>query len=179
MANLKGVNIQKGKIGANRLSGNDPISGLVISAPATSKLAVDKPVTVYNLKDVTALGITADFDKANNVNAYRHCSEFYAMAGEGTPLHLLLVAQSTSMAEIAETKSKTLLAHARGEIRQLAIAVNPTTAPDSMLNGLPADVYNSIAKAQGLYNWAYENNMPCQIFLEGPLQRERLKFCQP
>ncbi|SDE75864.1 DUF2586 family protein [Riemerella columbipharyngis] len=167
MSNLKGVNIQKGKIGINRLAGNDAVSGLIISAIAASALSLDKPTTAYNMKDVEALGITPDFDTDNSLNVYRHCSEFYRMAGEGIPLHLMLVAQATPMTDIAETKAKTLLAHARGEIRQLAIAVNPAEAPNAMLNGLPTDVYNAIAKAQGLYNWTYDNHMPCQIFLEG------------
>ncbi|MCK0199231.1 DUF2586 family protein [Ornithobacterium rhinotracheale] len=167
MANLKGVDIQKGKIGANRLSSNDAVSGLILSAVKPEHVELDKPTTLFNLKDVLALGITPEFDKTNNCNVYRHCSEFFAMAGEGTPLHLLLVSNATKMVDMVDTKAKKLLAYARGEIRQLAVGVNPTSAPDSMLNGLPADVYNSIAKAQALYNWAYENHMPCQIFLEG------------
>ncbi|MRI64657.1 hypothetical protein EDM00_11765 [Ornithobacterium rhinotracheale] len=167
MANLKGVDIQKGKIGANRLSSNDAVSGLILSAVKPEHLELDKPTTLFNLKDVLALGITPEYDQTNNCNVYRHCAEFFAMAGEGTPLHLLLVANTTKMVEVLETHAKKLLAYARGEIRQLAVGVNPTSAPDSMLNGLPADVYNSIAKAQALYNWAYDNHMPCQIFLEG------------
>lgn len=166
MANLKGVDIQKGKIGANRLSSNDAVSGLILSAVKPEHLELDKPTTLFNLKDVLALGITPEFDKTNNCNVYRHCAEFFAMAGEGIPLHLLLVTNTTKMVDMIETKAKKLLAYARGEIRQLALGVNATSSP-SMLNGLPDDVYNSIAKAQALYNWAYDNHMPCQIFLEG------------
>lgn len=165
MSNLKGVNIIKGRLGANRLNSSDGISGIVISAIALSAIAVDTPITVYNLKDVEKLGITAEYDKTNNINCYRHLSEFYRMAGEGTELHLMLVAQSETITTICE-KSKKLLTYANGEIKQLAIAINSTAQP-VMLNGLPTDVYNGIAKAQGLANWAYENNMPLQIFLEG------------
>lgn len=94
MSNLKGVNIIKGRLGANRLSSSDAISGIIISAIATSALAVDTPTTVYNLKDVEQLGITAQYDKTNNIHCYRHLSEFYRMAGEGTELHLMLVART-------------------------------------------------------------------------------------
>lgn len=165
MANLKGVNTTKGRLGANRLNSSDVISALIISAIATSTLALNTPTTVYNLKDVETLGITSEYDATNNVNCYRHLSEFYRMAGEGTELHLMLVAQTETVATICE-KAKQLLAAANGEVKQLAIAVNPTTGP-VMLNGLPNEVYSGIAKAQGLADWAYENNMPLQIFLEG------------
>lgn len=165
MANLRGVNITKGRLGANRLNSSDAISALIISAIATSTLALNTPTTVYNLKDVETLGITSEYDTTNNVNCYRHLSEFYRMAGEGTELHLMLVAQTETVATICE-KAKQLLAAANGEVKQLAIAVNPTTGP-VMLNGLPNEVYSGIAKAQGLADWAYENNMPLQIFLEG------------
>ncbi|AQY22979.1 DUF2586 family protein [Riemerella anatipestifer] len=165
MSNLQGVNITKGRLGANRLASNDAISGIIISAVALSAIALDTPITVYNLKDVEALGITAEYDATNNVNCYRHLSEFYRMAGEGTELHLMLVNRSETMSGICE-KAKILLPYAKGDIKQLAIAVNPTAEP-VMLNGLPSDVYNAIAKAQELANWAYQNNMPLNIFLEG------------
>lgn len=165
MSNLKGVNIIKGRLGANRLNSSDAISGMVISAVAVSALAMETPTTVYNLKDVEQLGITAEYDQNNNINCYRHLSEFYRITGEGTELHLMLVEQSETISTICE-KAKKLLAYAKGEVKQLAIAVNPTEEP-VMLNGLPTEVYNGIAKAQGLANWAYENNMPLQVFLEG------------
>ncbi len=168
MANLKGVDIKKGRMGANRLSGNDPVSGIIIGASVgTDLLALHTATVAYNMRDVQLLGVTDNFDKTNNINVFRHCSEFYAMAGEGTPLYLMLVPQSAEISEIVETDAKKLLAFAKGEIRQLGIAVNPQTAPQTMIDGLPADVFNGIAKAQGLCQWAYDNNMPCQILLEG------------
>lgn len=65
--------------------------------------------------------------------------------------------------------AKTLMAHAKGEVRQLAIvnARKDNATPVTMLNGLPEEVFNWISTAQGLYNWSYENHMPCQILIEG------------
>ncbi len=166
MADLKGVDIKKGRLGANTLGGDDAFSGIIIACGAASNLAVETPAMVYNMRDVEQLGITAEFDKAKNVNAHRHLSEFFRTTGEGTTLHLMLVEKAVTEVEICEQKAKRLLAHAKGEIRQLAIAVNPTDEV-TMLNGMAADVYNAIPKAQGLAEWAYENHMPLQIFLEG------------
>lgn len=164
MSNLKGVIIEKGRLGANTRSTGDNVSGLIISAPKPSGLEYDTPTTLYNVKDATKLGIS----DTESVNVLRHITEFYRMAGEGTPLHLMLVAQEETLPAICEQKAKKLLVYAKGEIRQLAIAVNSSTSEDyTMLNGLPQEVYNAIAKAQGLAEWAYTNFMPCQVFLEG------------
>ncbi|WP_172918373.1 DUF2586 family protein [Capnocytophaga canis] len=165
MSNLKGVIIEKGRLGANTRSTGDNISGLIVSAPKPSGLELDTPTVLYKVKDATKLGISED---AEGVNLLRHIKEFYRMAGEGTPLHLMVVAQSETMPAILENKAKKLLVFAKGEIRQLAVAINSTGSGEfTMLNGLPQEVYNAVAKAQGLADWAYENFMPCQIFLEG------------
>ena len=83
MSDLSGIKIEKGRVGSNRRNASYAISGLIISAIAASALALDTPTTVYNVNDVKALGITAEYDSTNNFNAYRHISEFYRNAGEG------------------------------------------------------------------------------------------------
>lgn len=167
MSDLSGIKIEKGRLGANRRNAAFAISGLIITAIAASALALDTPTTVYNMNDVKSLGITAEFDKVNNINVHRHVSEFYRNAGEGTELHLMLVAQTQTLPVICDTKAQLLLANAKGKIKQLAIAVN-LDADDTvvLLNGMPTEVYNAIPKAQALYNWADSLFMPCQIILE-------------
>lgn len=167
MSNLSGIEIAKGRIGANRRNASYAVSGLIISTIAASALALNTPTTVYNLNDVKTLGITEEFDSTNNLNVFRHISEFYRNAGEGTELHLMLVAKTVNLSTICETNAKTLLANAKGNIKQLAIAVN--LAADAVvvpLNGMPTEVYNAIPKAQGLYEWADALFMPSQIILE-------------
>jgi len=167
MSDLSGIEIKKGRMGANRRNGSYAISALIIATMAATALTVDTPTTVYNMNDVKALGITEEFDKTNNQNAYRHVSEFYRMVGEGTELHLMLVDQATTLPDICENKAPLLLAHAKGAIKQIAIAVNLTDdATVVLLNGIPTEVYNAIAKAQALYDWADSKFMPCQVILE-------------
>ncbi|CAA0144740.1 conserved hypothetical protein [Tenacibaculum maritimum] len=168
MADLNGVNIAKGKLGANLLGASDTISGIVIGSVAAPSLALNTPRVVYNLKDVEKLGITPQFDIDNKVHVFRHLSEFYRNAGEGIELYLMLVAQTTTISTICDVDARPLLLFAKGKIRQLAIAINVTEATSPvMLDGLPTDVQNGIPKAQGLANWAFDNKMPCQVFLEG------------
>ncbi|CAA0152823.1 conserved hypothetical protein [Tenacibaculum maritimum] len=168
MADLNGVNIEKGRVGSNRNDTGDSISGLVITSVKTDSLELNTPEVVYNLNDVKALGITAEFDKQNNVHVYRHFSEFYRQAGEGVELYIMLVAQTKTITEICDTEVRSLLLFAKGKIRQLAIAINiPEDENPIILNGLPTNVQDGIPKAQGLAKWAFDKKMPCQIFLEG------------
>ncbi|WP_413534069.1 DUF2586 family protein [Empedobacter brevis] len=167
MSNLNGVTTKKGKVGANRSNNKRAVSALVISSVVLANLAFNTPVTVYSTDDLITYGLDAEFDKTNNVNVYRHVSEFYRMSGSGTELHLMLVSQTETLKTLVQSESiKTLLAHADYEIRQIAFALNPTEAP-VIVDGLPTDVIEAIPFAQGLALWAFEQNMPCQVFLEG------------
>ncbi|MDC9722369.1 MAG: DUF2586 family protein [Urechidicola sp.] len=170
MATLDGVKINRGKIGANTLAIGDSFSGLIAAAVATSSLALGTVTTIYNIVDAENLGIDAAYDSDNDVTVFRHISEFYRMAGEGTKLYLLLVPQATTMTDICddagEVFAKKMLNEAEGDIRQLAVSVNPTGAT-VQLNGIPDDVYNAIPKAQALYDWAADRFMPLNIVLEG------------
>ncbi len=166
MANLKGFHAKKGVIGGNTLADGDSISGLIVATAKPDNLEFDTPIEIRNVKSAENYGITAEFDEANNVNTHRHISEFYRMAGEGKALHVMIVDNTTTMEQVCSEAAKVLLANAKGEIRQLAVAVNPSEA-GTMLNGLPEDVFNSIPAAQGLADWAYDHHMPTQVFLEG------------
>lgn len=167
MSNIKGVNIVKGKVGANRLGSDDSISGIVLTGPKPSNLEFGVPVVVYNLSDVESLGITKEYDQTGNVHVYEHLSEFFRLAGSGTELHLLLAEQNKKLTELCEGPAEALLISAEGKIKQIAIGVNlAADATITMLNGLPDEVYNSIAKAKLLEEWSEENLMPVSVFLE-------------
>ncbi|URC13949.1 DUF2586 family protein [Flavobacterium sp. B183] len=174
MANLDAVQLKKGKVGANRLNNDRRVSAIIVSSPAIPTLAFKKTVTFYGLYDAEQNGITAEFDKANNVNVYRHVREFYRMAGEGIPLFFMVVSQTETLETIAADtvgdKLKRLLIDADYRVRQVAIALNPVTDSEDPItynNGLPDDVFESIPLAQGTAEWAYNQFMPTHIFVEG------------
>lgn len=174
MADLRGVGIRTGKIGANTLGGGDGISGIIIESPETSSLKHGVVKPVYNLRNVERLGITALHDQENFVNCYRHLREFYRTGREGIKLHVMIVPQGTGMVGMLTDSSETahdsfgkqLLVQAEGEINLVALATNPLAAPVS-LNGINADSYSAIALAHGLTVWADENDMPINVLLEG------------
>ncbi len=127
MANLDAVNIKKGKIGANRLDNTRSVSALVVSSPVLPLLDFKKTVQLYGLFDAEQYGIVEAFDTTNNVNVYRHIREFYRMAGEGTELNFMVVAQSETLQTITEDtagdKLKRLLIDADFKVRQVAVAL--------------------------------------------------------
>ncbi|MBE7687407.1 hypothetical protein F6A46_04040 [Tenacibaculum finnmarkense genomovar ulcerans] len=168
MSNINGVSIKKGQQGANVLGGADSVSGIIVGAvSAPTPLGFDSPKVVYNMKDVESLGITATFDTTENTILHRHLKEFYRNAGDGTELYLMVVESGLrTMSSICEEQAKRMLAFAKGKIKQIAIAYNEP-GQYTMLNGMPENVYSAISKAQGLALWAYNNHMPCQVFLEG------------
>lgn len=170
MANLNAVDIKKGNVGANRNNNNRKVSGLVVSSPSLPLLPYKKTVELYGLFDAAQYGITEAFDRDNNVNVYRHIREFYRMAGEGVKLNLMVVSQDELLETIFEDSNsdmiKRLLVDSDGEIRQVAVAVNPETI-GVQVDGLPSDVFASIPLAQGVAQWAYDQHMPCQILVEG------------
>lgn len=166
MANLDAVRIRKGKVGANRAKNDRSVSGLIISSPVIDGLDFNKAVKLYSLYDADQYGINQEFDAVNNVNVYRHIREFYRMAGEGVELNLMIEEQSKSLTSILED-AKLLLISADFKIRQLAVAVNSIDTEAIHVDGLLPDVFEAIPSAQALAQWAYDQFMPCQIFLEG------------
>lgn len=168
MSDINGVNIEKGRIGANTINKGDGISAMVIAANLTDKTPNGIVKTLYNMKDVVEAGFGAAYDTTFNHSVHRHLKEFYRIAGEGQKLYLMTVPVVTTMVDILEKPefAKKLIVQAKGEIKQLAVAMNPNTDNVS-LNGLPTDVYNSIPKAQALADWAFENNFSVRILLEG------------
>jgi hypothetical protein len=170
MANLDAVKISKGKVGANKLDNDRRVSALIVGSSPFDNLPFKQTVKLYGLYDAELHGITADFDKTNNVNVYRHVREFYRMAGEGVELHFMAVERTETLATICLDATgdmlKRLLVDADGKVRQLAVALNPALNP-VLVDGLPADVLTSIPLGQGVANWAYNQFMPSHIFLEG------------
>lgn len=170
----KGVIIRKGTLGANRLGSADSITGLLLPGVAVpDKIALGEAKVIYTPRDADTLGLDAKYDLDNKVRVRYHIDEFYRMAGLGTQLHFMLVPQAKTMTQLsdiedADNYARKLVIAANGEIRQLGIALNPAPAyVPVMLNGINADVFSAIAKAQGLAEWCYDTFRPLNVILEG------------
>lgn len=173
MGSLKGVNIQRGTIGASVNGDRDSIVGLLATGVAVaadvangiSGIALGQTVKLTSLTDAEAYGINEAYDSTNSLSVYRHVSEFYRICPNGT-LYLMLYSGNMEAA-FAEEYAKKLIVDANGEIRILGIANTPTEEATEYLNGFPEDVFGSIQLGQQLYDWAFSTFRPCQVILEG------------
>lgn len=171
---LKGVNIQRGAIGAAVNKNADSIVGLLATGVAVaanegsgiSGIELGQTVKLTSLADAQAYGLDEAYDTTYSLSVYRHISEFFRMYPEGT-IYLMLYAGNMEDAFL-EKYAKKLIIDANGEIRVLGIANTPSTLSGTeYIDGLPADIHSSILLAQQLYEWAYSTFRPCQICLEG------------
>ena len=130
--------------------------------------------TIYKLLSVKAaedLGLDADYDTANTVLVHYHVSEFFRMNASGE-LHLLMVAQGTTMQDMVDKDNsylKAVLTNGQGTIRAAGVVLNPGSGYSSTLSGgLDADSINAIATAQALADDEYGNDRPVDnIVIEG------------
>lgn len=170
---IKGVTITKGLIGATASVAAASISALIANGVAVAgKLVLGTHYTLYSVDDAAALGIDATYDTTNSVLVHHHIAEFYRMAGAGTELHLMVVAQAilpgTILDDATNIYARKLVASAQGAIRQLAIAFNPAAGyEETVTDGFNSDIRASIVKAQAFYGWCDETERPLQILLEG------------
>lgn len=162
---LPGVNITilNGALGSVPGT-SDGIAGMILSGVAVvDKIALNEPKQLFSLADAVALGLDEDYDTANSVDVYYQIKEFYSEAGTGAELWIMLVAQTVTMAEMADitevNNAVKLLDAASGTIRLLGITRVPDGSySETITDGLDSDVWAAVTKAQALAV-AYAANM--------------------
>lgn len=173
MSNLRGVLISKGDVGVS-VRNLDGVSALLINAPAIAPAEGVIGIThgeVYELnrlKDALDYGINAAYDADNDVMVYRHISEFYRIAGDGTKLFIMLCDVAKDMATMISDHGHALVAGAKGEIRLLAVGYCPAEnyAPVHV-DGLEPIVFAAISEAQLLHDWSFDTDRPLNVIIEG------------
>lgn len=150
------INILNGDLGQLAPS-EDGLCGLLLqSAVAPSGLALLTATSITSLAAAEDLGITAAFDAANSVVCWEVINEFYAEAGTGVTLWLMVTAQTVTQTVAwdvanAATYFGKLQTAAGGKIRIMSMVrshasgYTPTTT-----DGVDADVLTAMAKAQAL-----------------------------
>lgn len=147
---------------------NDNTCGIILPGVAVAgSLALNTAYEIYSTDGAKALGITSD---GVNAEAYRHISEFYAVAGKGKKLWILLTATTAKLADLADSAlpvcpAKILLNAAGGEI--VALGLTAHTDAGVTLDGLDSSVYTAMTKANALALEYLDKIMPFVAVVEG------------
>jgi hypothetical protein len=143
---------------------------LLASGVATEVLPLNTTKKITTLQEADDLGLNATYDSTNGIRVYRHISEFFRTAGEGTPLYVMLYdgvpAQALYVDADTASPARKMVADSNGEIRQLAVAYSPSKA-NNTVDGLDGYVRTAITDAHLFATWAADTFRPLQVLLEG------------
>lgn len=117
------INYLNGQLGGV-VRAEDRVAGLILSGVAESGIALLEPKQVFSLEEAVSLGIAV----ATNPLAYQEISDFYKKAGKGSELWIMLVVNTTLLADISNKNNniaRKLLDAADGRIRRLGINRKP------------------------------------------------------
>ncbi len=165
------VNIirKQGQLNRTEPTEDAVICMVITGAAVAGKIALGDCKQIFDTATAfTTLGITV----GNNPLAYKEISDFYAKAGEGAELNFMLVADTTMMDDICDKNNamaKKLLdfTQGRGAILLVSKKLPATGYASSIVNGLEADVWDAVAKANELAQAYIVENVPFVAILPG------------
>lgn len=145
----------------------DGLLGLVVlgATAVSTTFVLGKQYRLVRPEDLVGLGITA----TNNARIVELVNQFFAEAGEGTPVYLIGIAATamTTVLDVDNGPMKAILQELRGALRGLIVA-SASTASVTVTDGLDPDVLTAMPKAQALAEWAADNlYAPIFVILEG------------
>lgn len=185
---LPGVEITLGNGGLGRVSATDDgiaallLTGTEVTMQVTTKTDEGEEVTTtkttlefgkhYQLsstKDLDTLGITSK----NNPLVYKEVCSFYAQAGEGAELHLMVVDPETKLSEMVSTVATSplskLIEAAAGRVKIVGVnRLNSGNENEDRPKGIDGDAITAAGNAQQTAENYAKKIMPFRIFLPAP-----------
>jgi hypothetical protein len=136
--------------------------GMILHGSAVSgKMTLGTPITLYGVADAEANGI----DATNNPTAYKQVSDFYAEAGNGAKLYVI-VSGSAKMSEDFSDMAVKLAEYAGGKISVLGVTQGLNQG-DEVSGGLNSDVATAITAAQSFADNSQKAIRPLNVVLDG------------
>ncbi len=158
------LNGQLGTVGESP----DGLFALVCGAVAVSTtFLLETAYSIRKMEDLFALGVTSE----NNPRLCKHVEDFYNEAEEGTKLIIYGVPKTAKMTALCDKTSgliRNLITSQNGALRGVFVARDDNSTSVTTTEGLDADVFTALPKAQQLAEWATtELYAPLFIILEG------------
>lgn len=165
---LPGVTIELMSGGLGRVSATDDgVAGLLLTGTAVgSTLELNKHYQLSTTRDLDTLGVTAE----NNPLVDHEVRSFYAQAGDGSELHLLVVSEASVLEDMCDPSAGSplckLIEGAGGRIRIVGVnrLIGEEESPDTS-QGIDGDAIAAAASAQQCAESYAEKIMPFRVFL--------------
>ncbi len=166
------ITLANGQLGG-RIQTHDGIMGLVLTGfSETGGYIIGTPILVTSMTDVAHAGITV----GNNPFAIKQLKEFYAQAGAGAQLYLMLTSTSITLNQMADINNangaKKLLDYAAGKIKVLGLLSDDANIAShggtiTISNGLNHDVYTGASNMQVMADSYFNAEKPFRAIIGG------------
>ena len=93
------ITLGNGNLGRSAATDDGVAALLLTGAAVSAKLELNKHYQLSGTADLVALGATAD----NNPLVYKDVTAFYEQTGDGAELHLLVVAEATTLTQMCDS----------------------------------------------------------------------------
>jgi len=158
--NIKLENGALGRVAAT----SDGVAGMVLTGSAVAgKLELGKAYKLYSVRDLQKLGIT----EATNPLAFKDISAFYGEAGDGAELHVVIVADTTTISAMTTSGDGStsalvnLLSAGGGRIRLVGLNKVATSAyQPTLTQGIDGDVITAAQAIQNLGDQYFDRMQP-------------------
>lgn len=145
------ITLGNGNLGRSAAT-DDGVAALLLTGAAVSgKLELNKHYQLSGMADLVALGATAD----NNSLVYKEVTAFYEQTGDGAELHLLVVAEATTLTQMcdsaADSPLRKLIDASGGRVRLVGVnKIPPTEYEADTTQGIDKDAITAAEKAQAV-----------------------------
>lgn len=154
------------------LNTDDGIAALIATGTAPASLALGTSKQGFSLAEFEAVGITESYDTTNTTNVWKNIKDFYAQAGTGRELWVMILAKTVLMETMCDTATvtglKKLLNDAEGKIRLVGVTRVPDGAYTPVHAGeLDPDIAAAQAKLEALYAELKAEFRPFRTLIDG------------
>lgn len=141
-----------------------------ICGTGTSAGLLGVPKTVYSLVDAEAQGFTED----DEPDMHRHLKEFYGELGGNQELHIMIVPDTMTMAQMLDNTNasgaKKLLNHVPGRVRLLGVYRKPGVGYDGGEDFIDSDVATAITNSKVFAEARLAETAPLRVLIEGRVE---------
>ena len=164
------ITLGNGNLGRSAATDDGVAALLLTGATVSGKLELNKHYQLSGTADLVALGVTAD----NNPLVYKEVTAFYEQTGDGAELHLLVVAEATTLTQMcdsaADSPLRKLIDASGGRVRLVGVnKIPPMEYEADTTQGIDKDAITAAEKEQAVIeSYAAGKVNPFRMLMPAP-----------